>query len=116
MRIVGGLPAPLGPSTPYTDPRRTARSTPSTARTSPNVLTSPEASIARVEGVIACIDSWSAENSSLTHEATDARASRPCVIGPTTRGKRYGGASPAVRRSHRGDEGGGRVAVGEHGL
>ncbi len=41
------LPAPLGPRTPNTSPRRTTRSTPSTARWSPKVLTSPWASTAR---------------------------------------------------------------------
>src|SRR5690606_34830436 len=40
------LPAPFGPSTPYTVPPGTVRSTPSTARVEPNVLTSPEVSIA----------------------------------------------------------------------
>src|SRR5687767_10263384 len=47
IRIVVVLPAPLGPSTPYTVPLGTARSTPSTARTSPKALTRPSASIAR---------------------------------------------------------------------
>jgi hypothetical protein len=46
------LPAPFGPSTPYTEPRRTDRSTPSTARVSPNVFTRPVASIARVEFIV----------------------------------------------------------------
>ena len=41
MRIVVVLPAPFGPSTPYTAPRRTARSMPSTARVSPKALTRP---------------------------------------------------------------------------
>ena len=40
------LPAPLGPRTPKTSPRCTSRSTPSTARWSPNVLTRPWASTA----------------------------------------------------------------------
>src|SRR5688572_27576487 len=47
IRMVVVLPAPFGPSTPYTEPPRTARSTPSTARTSPNLFTRPLASIAR---------------------------------------------------------------------
>ena len=37
------LPAPLGPRTPKTSPRRTSRSMPSTARRSPKVLTRPVA-------------------------------------------------------------------------
>src|SRR3954447_25285706 len=41
------LPAPLGPRTPKTSPRRTERSMPSTARWSPKVFTSPCASTAR---------------------------------------------------------------------
>ena len=43
------LPAPLGPSTPNTSPRCTSRSMPSTARTSPKVLTSPRACTAASE-------------------------------------------------------------------
>ena len=43
------LPAPLGPSTPKISPRRTVRSTASTARWSPNVLTRPWASTASAE-------------------------------------------------------------------
>src|SRR6478672_6919402 len=43
------LPAPLGPSTPKTSPRRTSRSTWSTARWSPNVLSR---SSARTAGVV----------------------------------------------------------------
>ncbi len=49
MRMVVVLPAPLGPSTPYTDPRRTDRSTPSTARVSPKDLTSSVASMASAD-------------------------------------------------------------------
>lgn len=40
------LPAPFGPSSPNTSPRRIVRSTPSTARKSPKSLTSPRASTA----------------------------------------------------------------------
>ena len=72
MRIVVVLPAPFGPSTPYTEPRRTARSTPSTARTSPKVLTRPEASIARFV-VISGSDSRSGENSSWSHRIYGSR-------------------------------------------
>src|SRR4051794_38393885 len=40
------LPAPFGPSSPSTVPCETSRSTPSSARTSPNDLVSPEVTIA----------------------------------------------------------------------
>ena len=40
------LPAPLGPRKPWTSPVATSRSSPSSARKSPNVLTRPEISIA----------------------------------------------------------------------
>ena len=53
------LPAPLGPSTPKTSPRRTSRSIPSTARKSPKVLTSPEAATARsVSGIRVMATPW----------------------------------------------------------
>jgi hypothetical protein len=50
--IVVVFPAPFGPKSPYTDPRRTARSTPQTARLAPNDFSSPDASIARVEAAL----------------------------------------------------------------
>ena len=43
IRSIVVLPAPLGPSTPKTSPRRTSRSTSSTARWSPKALTRPVA-------------------------------------------------------------------------
>ena len=52
MESVVVLPAPFGPSTPNTSPRRTVRSTPSTARMSPNCLTSPCASTASMEASV----------------------------------------------------------------
>src|SRR6478609_12039799 len=45
-RIVVDLPAPLGPRKPWTSPVATSRSSPSSARKSPNALTRPEISIA----------------------------------------------------------------------
>ena len=39
------LPAPLGPSSPKNSPGATVKVTPSTARTSPYVMTSPSARI-----------------------------------------------------------------------
>ena len=47
MRTAVVLPAPLGPSTPRTVPRATARSTPWRAFVSPKCLTRPSASITR---------------------------------------------------------------------
>ena len=41
MRSIVVFPAPFGPRTPKISPWRTSRSMPSTARSSPNVLTSP---------------------------------------------------------------------------
>src|SRR4051795_11025470 len=49
IRIVVVLPAPFGPRNPYTVPVGTARSTPQTARVSPNDFARPDASIARGE-------------------------------------------------------------------
>ena len=46
IRTVVVFPAPLGPSSPSTVPRGTAKLTSSTASVSPNSLTSPSASIA----------------------------------------------------------------------
>ena len=46
-RIAVVLPAPFGPSSPNTVPSRATMSMPSSARTSPKVLTRPSASIAR---------------------------------------------------------------------
>src|SRR5882757_3018135 len=46
IRTAVVLPAPLGPSRPNTVPGGTAKSIPSRARTFPNRLTSPEATIA----------------------------------------------------------------------
>src|SRR5687767_4541379 len=46
MRTVVVLPAPFGPSRPYTVPAGTVRSTPSTARVSPKTLTRPDVSMA----------------------------------------------------------------------
>src|SRR5690348_12887678 len=43
------LPAPFGPRNPYTVPEGTARSTPQTARVSPNDFARPDASIASGE-------------------------------------------------------------------
>jgi hypothetical protein len=45
-RIVVDLPEPLGPRNPCTSPVPTVRSSPSSARVGPNVLTRPEVSIA----------------------------------------------------------------------
>ncbi len=53
MEMVVVLPAPFGPSTPYTVPASTRRSTPSTARSVPKVFTRPTASTARGAVVIA---------------------------------------------------------------
>ena len=47
MRTAVVLPAPLGPSTPSTVARSTARSTPRSASTVPNRFTNPTASTAR---------------------------------------------------------------------
>ncbi len=49
-RIAVVLPAPLGPSNPKTVPSEATMSIPSSARTSPNVLMRPSASIAAVIG------------------------------------------------------------------
>ena len=49
IRIVVVLPAPFGPRTPYTEPLRTDRSTPSTACVSPNDFVRPDASIASAD-------------------------------------------------------------------
>jgi hypothetical protein len=49
-RIVVVLPAPLGPSRPYTVPALICRSTPASARVSPNDLVNPTVSIASVMG------------------------------------------------------------------
>ncbi len=46
MRIVVVLPAPFGPSTPYTPPALTARSTPATAWVLPKLFFNPLVSIA----------------------------------------------------------------------
>ena len=48
MRIVVVLPAPFGPSTPYTPPALTARSTPATALVSPKLFFNPLVSIASI--------------------------------------------------------------------
>src|SRR5437660_11970395 len=45
------LPAPVGPSRPYTSPRRTRRSTPSSATWRPNRLTTPSTSTAKASSV-----------------------------------------------------------------
>ena len=54
IRSIVVLPAPLGPSTPNTSPRRTSRSMPSTARWAPKVLTRPVAETARSESGRLC--------------------------------------------------------------
>src|SRR3982074_1059812 len=46
MRIAVVLPAPFGPSTPYTPPAPTARSTPATAWVLPKLFFNPLVSIA----------------------------------------------------------------------
>ena len=46
MRIAVVLPAPFGPSTPYTPPALTARSTPATAWVLPKLFFNPLVSIA----------------------------------------------------------------------
>jgi len=46
IRTAVVLPAPLGPSNPYTVPGATARSMPSSATTSPNRLVRPATSMA----------------------------------------------------------------------
>src|SRR5262245_58401027 len=54
------LPAPFGPSTPKTSPRRTSRSIPSTAVKSPNLLTRPSALTASVvDSFMGPLSRWS---------------------------------------------------------
>src|SRR5215471_9697608 len=51
-RIVVDLPAPLGPRKPCTSPAATSRSSPSSARVAPKVLTRPLTSIASTPGIV----------------------------------------------------------------
>src|SRR5918996_2223982 len=120
MRIVVVLPAPFGPRTPYTEPLRTARSTPSTARVSPKDLTRPVASIASVEGVLiafdptlsmACrYDCGDAVKSSVSREGQDRHPARAGARAPArgARGGRRARAGPwRGRRLRREGPGGG---------
>ncbi len=75
MRTVVVLPAPLGPSTPYTAPVGTVRLTPSTARCCPKVLTSPTASMAGSEVV---------EVHDLTVPTPACSVLAPCLHAPHT--------------------------------
>jgi hypothetical protein len=52
----GGLPGPVGAEEAVTSPVRTVRSSPSSARVGPNVLTSPSVKI--TGSIIASISCW----------------------------------------------------------
>src|SRR5688500_18050165 len=91
MRIVVVLPAPFGPSTPYTPSALTARSTPATAWVLPKLFFNPLVSIANFP--MGSIPSLGVANGLIEHGARPA---------PRRVGRSPSVVETAADRDHRG--------------
>src|SRR5207342_2402712 len=99
IRIAVVLPAPFGPRRPKTVPSRATMSMPSSARTFPNVLTRPSASIAEVVMASFLLSSGvSTERRASTHRLQAIIRVEVAILWPVSVRTSEGASRPSRRR------------------